>query len=162
LWFFPRRASGVLLVLIFECFLKASADAGQVVGATTGAISGTVTDMTGAVAPNVTVVASSDAIIGSKGTPLTVTNQQGLYRLTDLAPGEYSLVFTLDGFGAQRREGIYVGDGFTATVNVELEIAKLNVPVTVERRSPVFNTQSTAIIQNFANCGRARCGRPLR
>jgi hypothetical protein len=59
------------------------------------------------------------------GARTTVTNGEGLYRFPALAPGEYTLVFTLDRFKGVRREGIYVGLGFTATVNVELQIATL-------------------------------------
>src|SRR4029434_8108311 len=58
-------------------------------------------------------------------------------------------VFTLDGFKAVRREGIYVGVGFTATVDVELQIATLQENVIVERNSPVIDQQSTAIATTF-------------
>ena len=112
----------------------------------TGAINGTVTDSTGAVLPGVTIVISSAALMGTR---TTVTNAEGLYRFPALAPGEYTLVFTLNGFKAVRREGIYVGLGFTATVNVELQIATLQENVIVERNSPVIDKQSTAIGATF-------------
>ena len=108
----------ILLVSFLACFaLHASTGAGQTVGAMTGAINGTVTDSTSAALPRVTIVISSAALMGTR---TTVTNAEGLYRFPALAPGEYTLVFTLDGFKAVRREGIYVGLGFTATVDVEL------------------------------------------
>ena len=66
----------------------------------TGAITGTVTDNTGAVVPGVTIVISSAALMGTR---TTVTNAEGLYRFPALAPGEYTLVFTLDGFARQAR-----------------------------------------------------------
>ena len=112
----------------------------------TGAINGTVTDSTRAVLPGVTIVISSAALMGTR---TTVTNAEGLYRFPALAPGEYTLVFTLDGFKTVRREGIYVGLGFTATVNVELQIATLQENVIVERNSPVIDKQSTAIGATF-------------
>ena len=128
----------ILLVSFLACFaLQASTGAGQTVGAMTGAINGTVTDSTSAVLPGVTIVISSAALMGTR---TTVTNAEGLYRFPALAPGEYTLVFTLDGFKAVRREGIYVGLGFTATVNVELQIATLQESVIVERNSPVIDT----------------------
>ena len=133
--------------LALACFaLQASTGAGQTVGAMTGAINGTVTDSTGAVLPGVTIVISSAALMGTR---TTVTNAEGLYRFPALAPGEYTLVFTLDGFKTVRREGIYVGLGFTATVNVELQIATLQENVIVERNSPVIDKQSTAIGATF-------------
>ena len=75
--------------------------------------------------------------------------REGLYRFPALSPGEYTLVFTLDGFKARQREGIYVGVGFTATVDIELQIATLQEEVTVERNSPVIDQQSTAIATTF-------------
>ena len=78
-----------------------------------------------------------------------VTNGEGLYRFPALAPGEYTLVVTLNGFKAVRREGIHVGLGFTATVDVELQIATLQDNVIVERNSPVIDKQSTAIGATF-------------
>ena len=129
------------------CFtLHASATAGQTVGAMTGAINGTVTDNTRAVVPGVTIVISSAALMGTR---TTVTNGEGLYRFPALAPGEYTLVFTRTGFKAVRREGIHVGLGFTATVDVELQIATLQENVIVERNSPVIDKQSTAIAATF-------------
>jgi Carboxypeptidase regulatory-like domain/TonB dependent receptor len=133
----------IRLVSFLVCFaLHASTGAGQTVGAMTGAINGTVTDSTDAVLAGVTIVMSSSALMGSR---TTVTNAEGRYRFPVLAPGEYALLFTLDGFKAVRHEGIYVALGFTATVDVELPIATLQDNVIVERRSPVIDKQSTAI-----------------
>jgi hypothetical protein len=123
--------------------------AGQIVGATTGAINGKITDNTGAVLPGVTIVASSDAVIGSRGTRTAVTRGDGLYRFPALPPGDYTLLFTLDGFRTVRRTGVHVGLGFAATVNVELDIAAVNESVSVERKSPVIDTQSAAITTSF-------------
>ena len=126
-----------------------AAAAGQIVGATTGAITGKVTDNTAAVLPGVTIVVSSDAIIGSRGTRTAVTDNEGFYRFPALPPGEYTLLFTLEGFRTVSREGVHVGLGFTATVNIELDIGALNQSVTVERKSAVIDAQSTAITTNF-------------
>jgi hypothetical protein len=137
----------ILLVSFLACFaVHPSTSAGQTVGAMTGAINGTVTDSTGAVLPLVSIVISSAALMGTR---TTVTNGEGLYRFPAIAPGAYTLVFTLDGFKTVRREGIYVGLGFTATVNVELQIASLQERVIVERISPVIDKQSTAIGATF-------------
>jgi hypothetical protein len=137
----------ILLVSFLACFaLHASTSGSQTVGAMTGAINGTITDNTGAVLPDVTIVISSAALMGTR---TTVTNAEGLYRFPALAPGEYALRFTMDGFKAVRREGIYVGLGFTAAVDVKLQIATLQENVIVERNSPVIDKQSTAIATTF-------------
>jgi hypothetical protein len=60
------------------------------------AVSGVVTDTSGAVLPGVLVEASSPVLIEKVRTATTDT--QGLYSLVDLRPGVYALTFTLAGF----------------------------------------------------------------
>lgn len=140
-----RRAS--LLALSLACFaLHASTGSAQTVAATTGAINGTVTDSTRAVLRDVTIVLSSVALMGTR---TTRTNGDGLFRFPALAPGEYTLLFTLDGFKAVRCEGVYVSVGFTATVDVELDVATLQENVIIERNSPLIDKQSNAMAVTF-------------
>lgn len=140
----------IVLASLVACTLCESIpSAGQTVGTAAAAITGKVTDTTGAVLTGVTVTISSEAIIGNQGERKVVTGDDGLYRFAALPPGEYSVLFVLEGFKAVSREGVHVGVGFNAMVNVELEIAALNQSVTVERKSPVIDTQSTAITTRF-------------
>ena len=94
----------------------------QTVGATMGAISGTVKDATGAALNNVTVVITSNVIIASGGARTTSTNPDGFYRFAAVTPGVYRVDFRLDGFAAVSRADIHVGIGSTATVDAELVI----------------------------------------
>jgi hypothetical protein len=64
------------------------------------AIAGVARDTTGAVLPGVTVEVSSPAII--EGTRSAVTDANGQYRIVDLRPGTYRVVFTLTGHRAHR------------------------------------------------------------
>jgi Carboxypeptidase regulatory-like domain len=144
----PRR--NTLLICLVACaFLQESVEAGQAVDTTTGAINGKVTDESGGVLPGVTITVSSEAVIGHGGRRAIETGADGLYRFSALPPGEYSLLFSLAGFRTAKREGIHVGVAFTATVNVVLAIGGLNESVNVERKSPVIDTQSTAIATGF-------------
>jgi carboxypeptidase family protein/TonB-dependent receptor-like protein len=136
----------LLLSLIALVPLPRSADARQTVGSTTGTISGVVSDNTGAVLPGVTIEISGAALMGAR---TIVTNGEGFYRFPVLPPGEYTLVFTLEGFGPVNRDGVYVGVGLTRTVNVVLSVATLNQSVTVEPTSSTIDAQSTAIAANF-------------
>src|SRR5438552_3568489 len=70
---------------------------------TTGSLTGVARDASGAVLPGVTVNASSPALIEKVRD--TVTDGQGLYRIIDLRPGDYTLTFTLAGFNTFKREG---------------------------------------------------------
>src|SRR6188474_2745963 len=67
-------------------------------------IAGVVRDASGGVLPGVTVEASSPALIEKVRT--TVTSESGQYRILSLAPGTYSVTFTLPGFAIIKREGI--------------------------------------------------------
>ena len=143
------RRNTLLIALVACTWLQAYPEARQAVDTTTGAISGRVTDASGAVLPGVTITLSSEAVIGNRGTRATQTGGDGLYRFPALSPGDYSLFFWLEGFSTVSREGIHVGVAFTATVNIVLEVGAVSQSVTVERKSPVIDTQSTAIATGF-------------
>ncbi|HWK08821.1 MAG TPA: TonB-dependent receptor, partial [Vicinamibacterales bacterium] len=95
---------------------------------TTGTITGTATDQTGAVLPGVTVTVKNVQTGTSQD---FVTNASGLYTAPQLRPGEYEVTFTLSGFQPKTITGIqlHVNDrldvssklgvaGATETVNV--------------------------------------------
>jgi hypothetical protein len=131
-----RVCVGLLAILS----MTSSAARAQSVGATTGSLNGRVADASGGVLPGVTVTATSPAL---QGVRTTVTNEEGVYRIPGVSPGVYALQYELGGFGTVIREGINVGVGFTATVNVELKVASLQETVTVSGASPVVDVSST-------------------
>ncbi len=126
--------------------LLASSTAFAQVSATTGSINGKVTDTSGGTLPGVTITASSPSM---QGTRTDVTNEAGEYRFPAVPPGTYKLVYELVGFGTVNREGVNVGLGFTATVNIELAVASLQETVTVSGESPVVDVTATTTSTNF-------------
>lgn len=126
--------------------LLASSTAFAQVSSTTGSINGKVTDTSGGTLPGVTITASSPSM---QGTRTDVTNEAGEYRFPAVPPGTYKLVYELAGFGTVNREGVNVGLGFTATVNIELAVASLQETVTVSGESPVVDISSTTTAANF-------------
>ena len=131
------RIGAWLLALLALTAGRATA---QSVGATTGSLNGRIADASGGVLPGVTVTATSPALQGARA---TISNEEGAYRLPGLAPGVYSIQYELGGFGSIIREGINIGVGFTATINVELKVASLQETVTVSGASPVVDVSST-------------------
>jgi len=113
---------------------------------TTGSITGTVTDNSGALLPGVTVTATSPALMGSQ---TAVTNEQGVYRFPSLPIGTYDLKYQLAGFGTLNREGIIVTVGFTATVPVQLAVATVSETITVTGASPVVDVKNTNVQTNI-------------
>src|SRR5436305_5385263 len=141
------RRSIRLAAAVLVCVLAAVPALAQGGGAsTTGTINGKVSDSSGAVLPGVTVTASSPSLMGVQ---TSVTGAEGLYRFPALPPGVYTVSYELPGFNTLKRENIQIAMGFTATVNVELAVASLNETVTVTGASPVIDTSSTRVQQNF-------------
>ena len=119
-----QRLITKLLVLTLAAFAVAAGTARA-----QSAISGLVTDTSGAVLPGVTVEATSPVLIEKVRT--TVTDGQGLYTLVDLRPGTYVVTFTLSGFTTLRREGLLVSSNLTLPVNVALTVGGLEETLTV-------------------------------
>jgi hypothetical protein len=111
--------------------------------AQSGSIQGTVSDPSGAVLPGVLVEASSAALIEQSRT--AVTDGEGRYTLLELRPGSYTLSFTLAGFQVLKRENIVLTTGFTASINVTLQLGALGETVTVTSESPIVDTVNTRV-----------------
>src|SRR5262245_49910540 len=83
-------------------------------------IAGVVKDTSGAVLPGVTVEDASPALIEKVRT--AITDDQGLYKITGLVSGNYTVTFTLTGFTTVRREGIDLASNFTAPIDAQLQV----------------------------------------
>ena len=141
-----RRFASAVLALLAVVTLGTSAYAQGGGASSTGTIQGRVSDAQGAVLPGVTVTATSPSALGAQ---TAVTSETGNYRFPAVPPGEYELTFELAGFNTLKRAGISITLGFTANVNVELALATLQETVTVSGASPVIDTSTTRVQQNF-------------
>jgi iron complex outermembrane receptor protein len=120
-----RALFGVVLATVIV--LSAAAVAAQTPA--TG-VSGVVKDQTGAVLPGATLRIVSEAT----GTAVeTITDAQGAYRSSTLAPGAYRLETSLDGFETDTR-GVVIEPGQTASVEVSLATARFSQSVVVTAR----------------------------
>src|SRR5262249_441140 len=70
-----------------------------------------------------------------------VSDRSGQYRIVDLAPGTYSVTFTLTGFSAVKREGVELTGSFVATVNAELKVGTVAETITVTGEAPTVDVQ---------------------
>ena len=138
-----RRSLGLSVLLVL---LAASGALAQTVSSTTGAIDGKVTDTSNAVLPGVTVTISSPAMMGTRD---TVTSGTGTFRFVSITPGDYEVTFELPGFATVKRTEIRVAAAFTATLNIQMQVAGLEEAVTVTGASPVVDTQATKITTSF-------------
>jgi hypothetical protein len=104
-------------------------------------LAGAVRDAQGGVLPGVTVEASSPALIEKVRTG--TTNGSGQYRITDLAPGAYTVTYTLPGFARVVREGLTLSGSGAVTVDIELRVGGLEETLTVTGEAPIVDVQST-------------------
>jgi len=112
---------------------------------TTGAISGTVTDATGAVLPDVTVNLKST----EKGfTQSAKTNAQGGYQFALLEPGTYSINVTAANFKSLTATTT-VSVGQNAIVNAKLEVGAAGTTVEVSGEAPLLQSETSEISTTF-------------
>ena len=103
-------------------------------------ITGVVRDASGAVLPGVTVEVTSPALIEKVRS--ATTDGTGQYKIEQLRPGTYAVVFSLPGFSTVKREGIELSGTFAATINADLRVGTVEETVTVTGESPVVDVQS--------------------
>jgi len=130
-----RLNRGWLLVSMLVIVFSSNARAQQ----TLGAITGTVTDSSGAVVANASVSLVSD---DTKLSRAQKTNSSGTYLFVDLPIGSYTLTFTQPGFQTQTIPSIPVQANRTATVNAELKLGNVSETITVQE-TPLLNAVDT-------------------
>src|SRR5260370_25002534 len=107
---------------------------------TTGEITGTVTDSTGAVVPGATITVT-DLTTNTRRS--VQTNASGVYSLPALPPGTYSLRTEMQSFEAQVRNNITLQVSQVARIDIALKVGNVSQPVEVQRGSPCLETEST-------------------
>jgi hypothetical protein len=108
----------------------------------TAAISGTVTDMSGAVIADAMVQAKN---VGTGATQTTVSDGQGRFRFPDLAIGSYEVSASKTGFQTEVRRGITLTVGSNPVVDFSLMVGAAQQTVTVEAAVSQVETQTTAV-----------------
>jgi hypothetical protein len=137
--FFHTR---VVPVLALVAALAAPAAAQQ----TESRIVGKVTDQSGAALPGVTVNVTAKATGGQRS---TVTEGEGDYAVTNLAPGAYTVQVELSGFQARTRD-VVLGVGQVETMNVSLSVGGVQETVNVTASAPVLDVSSARLGVNVS------------
>jgi hypothetical protein len=134
--FIPRCIVFLALVLLLACanILRA-----QQPPATTGNLRGQVTDPSGAAVVKATVLVTTP-----NGVATAITNNEGVYEVTNLAPGKYEVKVVADGFAPFDQQNVTITAGQTQRLNVPLKIQ------TTEQKVEVTGT-TTQIDVNPAN-----------
>lgn len=126
------------LACTFVCLLLAvSVVHAQGVGSS-GEITGTVTDPSGAVLPNVTVNVA-DNQTGLKRTAMT--NGTGQFRVARLSPATYDVSVERPGFATEIRRSVTVAIGQTVISDFKLKPSQVATVVEVTDQPPVVETE---------------------
>src|SRR4030095_398148 len=107
-------------------------------------ITGTVKDPTDAPIPGVTVrVLNLDTGIQQQ----TLTNEDGVFRISALVPGNYNVLAELPGFSKLTRGPIVLQVSQTLAIDLPLQIGQLSQSVSVSEAAPLLESQTSDIGQ---------------
>ena len=128
-------------LLLFSAAMPSSAQ-----NAAAGTITGTVTDTTGAVVPNATVlITDTDTNV----THTTSTDRAGVYVAPFMQSGHYEIVLGGGAFGKVDRKNLVLTVGETLTVDASLTVGTAATEVTVTSESPILDPQKTEVGQTI-------------
>lgn len=114
--------------------------------ATSGSISGVVSDERGAIIANATVTARN---VGTNETRSTTSDSEGRYRFPNLAIGNYEVAIEAQGFSKYLRTGIELLLNQQAVVNAEMKPAGVQEVVTIMENASLLNTSNAEVSTRF-------------
>jgi hypothetical protein len=108
-----------------------------------GSISGTVTDQTGALVPNVPVLLTNE---GTGDKRNATANEVGAYVLLDVLPGTYTIsVDSRGSFGAYTEKGVQIEANRQVRVDIALQPASVTAQITVTEAPPELQTETAEV-----------------
>src|SRR5579884_3220188 len=130
----------------------------------TGSITGLVTDPNGAVVPNAKVVAKN---AGTNATSEATTDENGLYRITNLVPGQYVVSVEVSGFRRAETAPQTLNIAAALRQDFTLQLGTVSEVVEVTGEAPQVNTDNAQLgvsiteIPNLPNISGANGRNPL-
>lgn len=109
---------------------------------TFASITGTITDASGAVVPNVSIVVTN---VGTSIQFSATSNANGIYTVAQLLPGTYSLRAQASGFEEFLVSDIVLNSRDNREIDVALRVGKASTQVTVTGGATLINTESAHI-----------------
>jgi hypothetical protein len=130
-----------LLLVALALLVMISTVTGASAQQTTGNIAGRVLDEQKAAVPGATVTAKNSSTGFARS---EVSDSEGLYRITGLPAGTYTLSIEMSGFQAQSRT-VAVNVSETRTADFDIAVAKVSENVTVTAEAALVDTTSSAV-----------------
>ena len=107
-----------------------------------GAITGTVTDSTGALVPRATVTALN---VATGVQTIRISSSDGLYDITPLIPGTYTITVSAKGFETFKQENLTVDAMNALGLNVSLKTGSEATTITVTDAPPALETTNSTL-----------------
>ena len=108
---------------------------------TTAKIFGIVQLEDGSLVPGVNVEATSPKLVGKA---VTVTDENGAFRLVNLSPGTYKVIFTLQGFQTVIRDNVTLVAEQTVNLKVEIKLGNIEEAITITGQTALIDVKSTS------------------
>jgi len=130
----------VMVIALSAMFLASSAARAQNLY---GSLTGTVTDKTGAVIPNIPVTITNQATGEVRADK---TNGDGTYTFVDVLPGNYALSIAQQGnFAGAKQVDIAIEVNSQVRIDVSLQPASVSTQVTVTEAAPELQTETAEV-----------------
>ncbi|MBN2135915.1 MAG: carboxypeptidase regulatory-like domain-containing protein, partial [Acidobacteria bacterium] len=111
-----------------------------------GSLIVTIKSKEGQLLPGASVMIKSAAMIGTRA---QATGANGKTTFRNLPPGEYVVNVNMDKFQPVERTGVFVSIQKTTKIDVELELGAADEVITVVATSPIIDTSSSTVVQDF-------------
>jgi len=138
----PMRVSLRTLLLVTALTSIGPLPLGAQQGATTADVTGIVFDQTGAVIPGAMLIATESSTQLQR---TTATGEDGRFRLTALAPGDYTIEAAQVGFRTISRDGVRLSLGTLVELDFVLTVAGVAETVKLVGTVPILDPQQTAV-----------------
>jgi hypothetical protein len=131
--------AGCLVPIVFLMLMGGSANA-QTGGE--GAVSGSVTDQTGAAVPNATVTARNvdTAVVTTR-----TSSSSGVYEISPLIPGTYTVTVTAKGFEKFIQNNMVIDALHVSGLNVSLKLGSQTESIVVTTAPPALETTNATL-----------------
>lgn len=107
-----------------------------------GALSGTVTDSSGAVLPGAAVTITN---VGTQAQRTVITGDDGRYNAQFLPPGEYTIEVSVPGFATTLLRNVIVQIGQNASQDIEMQVAGTQQTIEVFSQVEVMDRNETLV-----------------
>lgn len=145
--FFGTASAAIMFAAATFVFLMSPTGANAQLGSG-GAINGTVFDASGAVVAGATVTARN---VATGVETVRQSTDDGIYNITPLPPGEYTLTVKASNFQTLIQEKVIVDAVGTVGINLTLNAGDVSESVTVESAPPQLNTTDARLGTTIRN-----------